>query len=1074
MNLAKNEDNNNNKTKIGAAEAIETFWEKIKSHPIISLVILGTIIIIILSVSDYYNKKKNATEDPNDPKNGPAAANEFINNVYIDEDGNLKFEKSVKEFWNEMQEKGNALTKYLNSPEQLSKLLSASVATDFPDTRRPEVNGESPDDPIDWDKYDIGVDSTDVQGIVKFKRALSSGNTITMTYLPAKEFQKKMNKYNSTGNEEDKNEALKYFTIERTAVSSSTNTNSSSSGVIADVGSRPYNNNKLDVEDKEVSDVAGIISDLGLGKTYEAIQSGCYDGTYYILAINKRDAATNGHIGGKVVWINAQTGKVESTLSIGSEGDHMEGMTYDSSRKVLLLPNKGQKNLIQIDSSKNRMASTVATPEEFGKLAYSPTTQQLIGLERHHKQLVFMNYEGDQYVEKGRVNLSFTNFTNVQGISCDGQVVFISDSKEGGTPKLYAFDYKGNKVEEHDLGDGKPFVKRNSKEVENCFVDKDGNLLLVLPHLIAKVKGYKANPVDWASNTSTVSGSTSTSSGASTTAGTSTSSTSTSQSTTSSTKASGFDIIKEAEKYVGKLPYSSSGAATLDLNVGADCSGFCWAILKKLKLYNGSRINTDGFLNAGTKVSDLAAAKAGDMIIFGPEQGKTTHMGIYDGNGGLIHEPDVGQKATHIKTLKYMGNIRGIRRFTDNTSGTTGSTATLGPVVTDQIYGQFSEDTRQRILAHCNDFNVHNYREFIKNFPGGYDGYVQSLGGIFEKYGGKGRDVKATDAGTFQEVAEYTWGLFAIWGFDYNNGKGKSFHSWGKDNPEVASSAYYPAHKRVEKYSVGHIDDICSNPDKAMRTNCNYGSNSFLSKAGLTNDNNFTTHWKRGQKIEKPEDFQIGDLVHFFGSNGKWHHVAVVGEIDPELGPILYDSGNRFIRSGNYKFPLSSSKYNNYSYWICRRNLDIDQSTSGQIGTGTTTASDTKTKYVYKVKVANWEENTEIINSTDRSENKNERNYSMNPITIPYQNIIAQYRMPFNYLWAMLIYGQDKNYVFDLADLVRNSKIEITIHDNLNETTTTTIEDTTKKYTYTGTASKVKFRFNFNYTDSLGLRTSWN
>ena len=75
----------------------------------------------------------------------------------------------------------------------------------------------------------------------------------------------------------------------------------------------------------------------------------------------------------------------------------------------------------------------------------------------------------------------------------------------------------------------------------------------------------------------------------------------------------------------------------------------------------------------------------------------------------------------------------------------------------------------------------------------------------------------------------------------------------------------------------------------------------------------------------------------------------------------------------------------------------------------------------------------------------------------------------------MLIYSNDnKNFVFDLADLVRNSKIEITIHDNLNETTTTTIEDTTKKYTYTGTASTVKFRFNFNYTDSLGLRTSWN
>ena len=403
-----------------------------------------------------------------------------------------------------------------------------------------------------------------------------------------------------------------------------------------------------------------------------------------------------------------------------------------------------------------------------------------------------------------------------------------------------------------------------------------------------------------------------------------------------------------------------------------------------------------------------------------------------------------------------------IRRFTDNMSSSSlSTTATLGPVETDELFGQFSEDTRKIILEHRNDFNKNNYREFINNFPGGYDGYIQSLGGVFAKYGGKGRDVKATDAGTFQEIAEYTWGLFAIWGFDYWNGS--TYVPWGKSNSEVAQSAYYPSHRREGGYSTGHIDDICSNPNKNMRTNCNYGSNSFLTKAGLTNDNNFTTHYKRGQKVEKLEDFQIGDLVHFFGSDGRWHHVAVVGEIDPNLGPILYDSGNRFIRSGNYKFPLSSNKYSNYAYWLGRRYFDIDQSTSGQIGTGV--ASESGTKYVYKVKVATWEENTEIVESTDASENINERNYSMNPITIPYQDIVAQYRMPFNYLWTMLLISQDKKYTFDLADLVRNSQIEITIHDNYNETKTVTKEEKTTDYKYTGQAN---VKYNYSYKDISG------
>lgn len=274
--MAENESNN----KI-ISERIKTNSQiKIVNNTkkIIIILLLIILVLIILAVSDYHNKKKNATEDPNDPKNGPAAANEFINNIYIDENGVLRTEKSVRELWNELKQKGNTLTKYLNSSEELAKLFSASIATDFPDTRGYQDTSKSPDDPIDWSKYDIGIDSTEVQGIVKFKRALSSNKTITMTYTSPSEFQKKMDKYNKTGKTEDRDEALKYFTIEKTYDPSNT------SG-LANVGSRAYNDNVLNVEN--IVDVVNTTGDLGHGKRYEAVQSGCFDGKYLICAMNK-------------------------------------------------------------------------------------------------------------------------------------------------------------------------------------------------------------------------------------------------------------------------------------------------------------------------------------------------------------------------------------------------------------------------------------------------------------------------------------------------------------------------------------------------------------------------------------------------------------------------------------------------------------------------------------------------------------------------------------------------------------------------------------------------------------------
>ena len=58
---------------------------------------------------------------------------------------------------------------------------------------------------------------------------------------------------------------------------------------------------------------------------------------------------------------------------------------------------------------------------------------------------------------------------------------------------------------------------------------------------------------------------------------------------------------------------------------------------------------------------------------------------------------------------------------------------------------------------------------------------------------------------------------------------------------------------------------------------------------------------------------------------------------------------------------------------------------------------------------------------------------------INYKNATQKYVMPFKYLWSLLFIGRDRNFVLELADLVENSKITISIYDNVTTTTDTDV-----------------------------------
>lgn len=218
---------------------------------------------------------------------------------------------------------------------------------------------------------------------------------------------------------------------------------------------------------------------------------------------------------------------------------------------------------------------------------------------------------------------------------------------------------------------------------------------------------------------------------------------------------------------------------------------------------------------------------------------------------------------------------------------------------------QFTKETQSIIDAHKNDFNCTNFNKIIKE-KGGYNTYVKSLGGVFTKYIGKTPHV--TTVKEFQEVAEYVFGLMAIWGFDYNNNQ--KYIRWGGGSP------YYVNNKKG-KCNKAKIDDMCSGK-KSCTTNCNYGADALFYKCGLEGEKgqfNSCANWKsqintyKGKIIRRKLDLKPGDIVHFFrnkceGTNPNkwsgWGHVAVVGEVTDNT-IIMYDAGSYCIRKGIHK-----------------------------------------------------------------------------------------------------------------------------------------------------------------------------
>ena len=94
----------------------------------------------------------------------------------------------------------------------------------------------------------------------------------------------------------------------------------------------------------------------------------------------------------------------------------------------------------------------------------------------------------------------------------------------------------------------------------------------------------------------------------------------------------GNTIADSAQKYLG-TPYVWGGESMEE--GGMDCSGFVYNALKDAG-FNVGRTTAQGYRSQGTVVSK-AEMQPGDLIFFGSNPQDASHIGIYIGNGQMIH-----------------------------------------------------------------------------------------------------------------------------------------------------------------------------------------------------------------------------------------------------------------------------------------------------------------------------------------------------------------------------------------------------------------------------------------------------
>lgn len=947
------------------------------------------IVVIIISVVTWYIKKHDTKEDDKDPKNAPAAVRNYMSDTSIDENGNITAGKSIQEFWDEIRQSGNRATAYLNSAEELGKLIYAARALEYPDTRK------NPDEAIQWN--DLDINSKEIQGIVKFKRALADGKNISMTYVNPTEFQELINKYQSSGDVKDRNEALKHFTIEKT--SSTSNGDTGTAGKVPSLRGMVFMGDSIlstfnEFKGNELKNQEGAIL---------MYKSGC-NASYFTgkETVDNSDYNTIETSDGHFDW-NANFQKVSNPTGF-----------YLMLGQNALFDNE-QERLEDIDELVKKIRSDYPTPPIF------------ISSVLHYIH------------DGGSAERAATKFNEQLKEYCNkNDNVYFSDILRGYNDNIE----KLVKTSDYD--------HPNEKGVQVLLDNIKGNII--------------------------------------------------------GSSSSLQEILKYACSWVGKVPYKSSVTNNdpnrerfMDLaeGRGSDCSHFIHKVFAHFGIFE----NTDDFFSnnvrsqhwgqgkipGGEEIgTDLKKASPGDVIW--QDFGDGWHVQIYLGNHKVVECTSdnnyEGVRITKISDNHKIDQIVHLKQFPTDTSayfdpetgilhGASSNTSSVTNTRTTTSTGTTTSSTQ-----------ITNTQRSYNNDTLNVDKMIDTQKKMKNPHNYSTKEFRASQSACYDGKYIIHFQNRGVNG-DYRQSNNGGRMAW--TNLETGEIDYI-----VETTEGGHGDGVAYDSERNIVLKCVDGSENLLeidnntkSIVGHTKMPNY--EWNitylnstkqlvalSGGKLifmkydqSKKEYVKVSEVntdyhggIQNIGTDGQ---VIYVADSSPEGGTpkicaISLDGkvveehklGSGYKGGNEIETALSDNEGNlwlvspEYIYKVSNYKANPANVNPGSSSTTTSSTAN----MTYQVKVATWSERQDKVSSNDPEVSSYDTGMipSMTTTTIPYQAIVSKYKMPFNYLWTMLVYSNDKNYTFDLADLVKNSKIEITIHDNLNETTNI-VTDTYTDYT---------------------------
>jgi cell wall-associated NlpC family hydrolase len=120
----------------------------------------------------------------------------------------------------------------------------------------------------------------------------------------------------------------------------------------------------------------------------------------------------------------------------------------------------------------------------------------------------------------------------------------------------------------------------------------------------------------------------------------------------------GARLVAQARVFLG-LQYLWAGTS----GFGCDCSGLTHSVYRAL----GTTIarDADAQYAKGARIALRSSLRLGDLVFFRNASGRIHHVGIYVGDGTMIHAPATGQavKLTSIYSEPYLSEFAGGRRF---------------------------------------------------------------------------------------------------------------------------------------------------------------------------------------------------------------------------------------------------------------------------------------------------------------------------------------------------------------------------------------------------------------------------